>query len=98
MRSLIVGLIALVIAAGSSSTRADVIADKIIDDAVFAHDFEHISGSTITALRGPDATITSTSAIVPSTTDPKSGGLIPSTQHITPISSVNGGEYVNTNA
>jgi len=66
-------------------------AAPIIDDAVFAHDFEQVSGATITALRGPNATINSQS-IVPSTYYPKSG----SKQHITPTYSGNGrAEYVN---
>lgn len=68
-------------------------AGLIVDDAVFAHDFEQISGASITALRGPNATINS-SNIVPSTASPKNG----STQHISPTYPGNQpGEYVNTN-
>lgn len=75
-------------------TLLSALGSMIIDDAVFAHDFEQVSNGTITAVRGPNATINS-SSIVPRTNDPKSL----SSQHISPTYGYNRtGEYVNTNA
>jgi len=50
--SLVASFVFLSIASGSSLLRAD-----IVDDAVFAYDFENVSGNTVTALRGSNGTI-----------------------------------------
>ena len=68
-----------------------VLAQAACDDVVFHHDFENISGNTITAVCGPDAT--KTSDITAGTVDPLPG----STQHARSPAHVGGWARVDTN-
>ena len=66
--SLSLALAAILLAAASGGASAD-----IVDDAVFAYDFENISGANITALRGSNGTLVGSFAANGSNNLPFSG-------------------------